>query len=92
MQTLTIAAASRESAFGFHAALSDFRTELIEKPDGPYEIKVVLGRSDREIIDVLNTIELYVTRRASGPAQIELSGHSYVLHAVQDADAGTDDL
>ena len=91
MQTLTIAAASRESALGFHAALADFRTVLVKKPDGRYDLEIVLGRGAREIIDVLNAIELYVTRRASGPAQVEIGGHSYVLHAVPRADEATDD-
>jgi hypothetical protein len=88
MQTLTIAAASRESALGLNAALADFQTALIEKPDGRYDVEIVLGRGDREITEVLNAIELYVTRRAAGPAQIEMDGHSYVLHAAPEANVG----
>ena len=85
MQTLTIAAASRQSALGFHAVLADYLTVLVEKPDGQYDVEIFLGRGgDREIIDVLNAIERYVTGRASGPAQIEMGGHSYMLHALPD--------
>jgi hypothetical protein len=64
MQTLTITAASPASALGFHAALSDFRSVIVEKDDGRCDVEILLGRGrrPREIIDVLNTIELYVSR------------------------------
>ena len=85
MHKLTIAAASRQSALGFHAALADFQTVLIRRPDERYDVEIFLGRGgDREIIGVLNAIELYVSRRASGPARIDPEGHSYVLHPVPD--------
>lgn len=85
MQSLTIAAASRESALGFHAALADFQAVLIGNPDGHFDVEIILGRGgDREIIDVLNVLELYVRRRAPGPARIDLDRHNHVLHAVPD--------
>jgi hypothetical protein len=63
------------------AALSSFRSELVESADG-YEVVVGLPRGDGEVVAVLNALEQYVTERGSGPAQVELDGHSYVMHPV----------
>jgi hypothetical protein len=79
MQTLTIAAASPESARALLEALSQFRVELLGDDAVGYEVTVKLGGSDREIVAVLNAIERYVTDRSSS-AQILLNGRSYVLH------------
>jgi len=79
MQMLTINVATPGSARALHAALSDFRTKRVELEDGGYQVEVALG-NDRQIVDVLNAIELYVTRRRDGPARIGFNGHSYSLH------------
>lgn len=80
MQTLTIKAKTLESAHGFLTGLAGFRAELQEAEDGSYLVQIALGRSDREIIAVLNAIEEYVTNRAEGPAEVGLAGRSYTLH------------
>lgn len=82
MQTLTIEAATPDSALALHQALSGFRAELRVTDDGRSYVEVALGQSDREIVEVLNAIEDYVTQRAAGPARIGLNGHTYALHAV----------
>ena len=81
MQTITIEAATPESAAGLYEALSDFRVDLRETDDGRRYVEVDLRRDDREIVDVLNAIEDYVTHRACGPARVEFNGRSYALHA-----------
>jgi hypothetical protein len=82
MQTLTIEAVTPDSAFALYEALSGFRAELRATEDGRSYVEVTLGQSDREIVDVLNAIEDYVTQRATGPARVELNGRKYALHAV----------
>ena len=79
METLTIQAASAESALGMLAALSVFGAELVESTDGRREVVVTLNGDDSEIVAVLNALERYVTGRASGPARVELMGRTYVM-------------
>jgi len=81
MQTITIEAATPASATGLYEALSGFQVELREADDGRRYVEVQLGRGDREIVEVLNAIEDYVTERASGPARIGLNGRNYLMHA-----------
>ena len=78
MRRLTIQAASPQSARGFLNALTEFRAVPIK---GDLGVTVQL-RSDEEIISVLNALEEYVTQRAHGPAQIDLDGQRYTLHAL----------
>ena len=87
IQSLTIHAATAYSAQALAAALSQFDSKAIEA-DGNYEVTVTLGRSDREIVDVLNALELYVTELSNGPAHIEYEGREYTLHADPRASAG----
>jgi hypothetical protein len=84
MQTLTIDAATADSAAALYSALSAFRTELVEW-EGRYRVEVSLGRSDREVVDVLNAIERFVNERHTGSARIKLNGHDYTLHEAQRA-------
>ena len=79
MEKFTIAAASWQSGFDLSVLLSRFQTELLETEDGRQQV-VVTPKDDREIIEVLNAIEDYVTRRNRGPAQIEWHEHTYALH------------
>jgi hypothetical protein len=55
MLTITIEAATRESAVALSKALAEFRAELRES-DGRRFIDVELG-GDREIVEVLNAVE-----------------------------------
>jgi outer membrane lipoprotein-sorting protein len=80
MQSLTIHAATAYSAQEIAAAMSQFDSDLTEA-NGNYEVTVTLRGGDREIVDVLNALELYVTARGNGPAQIEFGGRDYTLHA-----------
>jgi hypothetical protein len=80
MLTITIEAATPESAVALSKALAEFRAELRES-DGRRFIDVELG-GDREIVEVLKAVEDYVTHRNDGPARIELDGRDYTLHPV----------
>ena len=81
MNTITIEAATPEGAVGLYAALAPFGAELHKSADGRGFIDVGL-RGDRQIVEVLNAIEQYVTERDDGPARVALDGHNYMLHPV----------
>lgn len=81
MNTITIEAATPESAVGLYAALAPFGAELRKGDDGRRFIDVEL-RGDRQIVDVLNAVEDYVTQRNDGPALVALDGRTYKLHAA----------
>jgi hypothetical protein len=72
------------------AALSEFRAELLEDADGRCDVVIVLGGDDREILAILNALERHVTARASGPARLELGGHSYVMQPNRGSEIGED--
>jgi len=80
MNTITIEAATPESAVGLYAALGPFGAELRKGADGRRFIDVEFG-GDRQIVDVLNAMD-YVTERDDGPARVALDGHNYTLHPV----------
>jgi hypothetical protein len=80
MEKLSILAATPQSARGLYEALSAFRTDLLETEDQRYRVDITLVGGDREIIDVLNAIEHYVTERGTEPARITLSGRTYSMH------------
>lgn len=92
MQRLTIEAATRDSALGLYAALERFDVELAESEDGRCHVHVALGRSHRDIIEVLNAIERYVTERHAGAARISLNGRSYILAGAAPVEAQTNPL
>jgi hypothetical protein len=79
MQSLTIHAATAYSARAIVAALSEFDSEFAAA-NGEYEVTVTLRGGDREIVDILNALELYVTERANGPAHIDFAGREYTMH------------
>ena len=81
METLTIHAASPETARAMLAVLSEFRAELVESADG-CQVVVSLGRGDREIVGVLEALEEYVSLRGIGPARVDVYGKSYALHPL----------
>lgn len=82
MNTITIEAATPDSAVGLYAALALFGAELRRSEDGRRFIDVELRGGDRAIVEVLNAIERYVTQRNDGPAKVELDGHNYMLYAA----------
>lgn len=82
MNTITIEAATPESALALYQALAGFDPELRESDDGRRYIDVELRGGDRKIVEVLNAVEDYVTHRNDGPARVEFGGRDYVLHAV----------
>jgi len=79
VETLVIQALTFESAEGFKAGLSDFKTNAIESEHGRYQVEITLS-GDREIVAVLNALVKYVTERGDGPARLELGGHRYTLN------------
>ena len=74
------AARSRQSAQALYSALSSFQPELVGDDDSGYRVTVPLEGSDRQIIEILDVIEQYVTERDAGPALVELEGRHYTMH------------
>jgi hypothetical protein len=86
METLTIHAASAQSANEMLQALSDFPAELVESGEGSMVV-VDLG-GDSQIVGVLNALQRYVTQRAAGAAHVEFNGTSYAMHPEPDPEPG----
>ena len=80
METLTIRAASEESARGFCATLADFQTELVEAEPGTFLVTVTFSGNNREIGAVLRALEEHVAHRGDGPAVVGLGDQTYTLH------------
>ncbi|HEX6679740.1 MAG TPA: hypothetical protein VF063_03760 [Gaiellaceae bacterium] len=83
MQTITIEAATPDSAVGLYEALSGFRVDLRETDAGRRHVEVELTGGNREIVDVLNAIADYVSHQAaSGSTRLVLDGgRNYTLNA-----------
>ena len=80
IEAITIEAATPDSAQGLYAALSRFRTDLIDAEDGGQHLRVNLGRSNRETVRVLNAIDDYFSRGSeTPPVRITFGGRSYAL-------------
>lgn len=88
METLTIRAASEESARGFCAALADFQTELVEAETGTFLVPVTFTGSHREMVGVLRALEEHVADRGYGPAVVGLGGQTYTLHPTDRPESG----
>ena len=82
MESLTIHAASRESAEGFCAGLKEFKPKLIERKHGHCDVEIPLVGGDRVLVAVLHALEEYVTHRGDGPARVEVYGNRYTMHAT----------
>lgn len=80
MQKLTVDASTNEVARGLSSALTDFSPEIVERPEGGYQVVVALRGSDARITELLSTLERHVTERGDGPAKVNLGGRSYTLH------------
>lgn len=80
MQTLSIEAASRESADKLRTALDAFGAEVdAARP----VVRVALTRGSEEIVELLNAIRRYVEGQAERTAVIELDGRSYLMDALR---------
>jgi hypothetical protein len=88
METLTIRAASEESARGFCVALADFQTELVEAETGTFLVTVTFTGSHREMVGVLRALEEHVADRGDGPAVVGLGGQTYTLHPTDRPESG----
>jgi hypothetical protein len=88
METLTIRAATQESARDFCAALADFQTELSEDETGTL-VTVSFRGSNREIVAVLRALEECVSRRGEGSAVVGLGGEIYTLHPTDSPTSGS---
>ena len=82
MHTLTIGAASLQSARGFLDSLDGFQAELIESAPGEYQLRITL-HGGREVHDVLRAIDEAVTERANGPIRLDLDGQHYTLEPTR---------
>ena len=80
MEKLSILAATPESARRLQDALSAFHAELVQTEDARYQVEIALSGGDRQIVDLLSSIERHVKERRAGPARISLNGRSYTLH------------
>lgn len=84
MQMFTIQAASPASAAALYNALSTFHPELETDNEGRCSVSVALG-SDRQVVEVLNTIHDHLRSRADGDAVssmvVALDDRHYTLHA-----------
>ena len=78
MQTLTIRAATPQSARALLEALSEFHVELANA-DGRRELTVTLSH-EGEMIAVLNALAQSVNEGKTGPARISLEGRDYTFH------------
>jgi hypothetical protein len=58
--------------------LGGFEAELVEREAGRYAVLISLD-GDRDINDVLGTIDAHVTERADGPARLDLDGRRYLI-------------
>jgi hypothetical protein len=81
MQRLTVDASTGEVAQGLLNALADFWPEIVERPDGGYQVVVAIRGSDSRLVAILSALERHVTERGDGPAKVDLEGRSYTLHA-----------
>jgi hypothetical protein len=82
LQAITIEGTTPESALALYQALGCFRTDLRDTDDGRRFVDVEFRGGTREIVDMLNAVEDYVTHRHEGPARLALNGHNYTLHAA----------
>jgi len=78
VRTLTIEAASPESAEDFLSVLADFTAEAIETGDSKHLVSVAVT-GDREIVELLNVLEEHVSRRGR-LARVEIDGQNSTLH------------
>lgn len=81
MHTLTIGAASLESARGFLESLRGFQAELVQTPWGRYEVRITLDGTS-EIHEALHAIDDHVTERANGPVHLDFDGQHYMVEPV----------
>jgi hypothetical protein len=88
METLTIKAASEESARGFCAALADFQSELVEVETGTFLVTVTFNGSNREMVAVLRALEEHVAHRGDGPAVVGVGDQTYTLHPTDRPESG----
>jgi hypothetical protein len=81
MRTISIEAASPESAYALSAALAAFGPHVSEQAPGGPVVQVELTGGSSQIVAILNAIQEHVNARADGPTLIDLDGHSYVMEA-----------
>jgi hypothetical protein len=92
MQKLTVDADTNAAAQGLYKALAGFRPEIVERPEGGYQVVVRLRGSDTQITEILSALERHVTERRNGPAKVDLGGRSYTLHAEPEQAHDTEEL
>ena len=79
VQTITVEAATPDSAQELCNALSGFRADVVEG-DGGQQVRVELGGGNREVAGVLNAIDEYFGRTSeTAPVRITFGGRRYAL-------------
>jgi hypothetical protein len=81
MRTISIEAASPESAHALSAALAAFGPRVSEEGPGGPVVRVEITRGSSEIVAILNAIQEHLKDRADGATLIDLDGRSYVMDA-----------
>jgi hypothetical protein len=83
MQTLVIEATTQESGQELYSVLSEFHPELFTGSDGG-QVSVGLV-SDRQVVEVLDAIQRYLTENALrslvSSLRIAVAGRSFTLYA-----------
>jgi hypothetical protein len=84
MQTLVIEATTHESGQELYSVLSEFHPELFTGSNGDRRVSVGLV-SDRQLVDVLDAIQRYLTENALrslvSSLRIAVAGRSFTLYA-----------
>ena len=80
IEAITVEPATPAAAQTLHEELSGFRRELVEADDGGQQVRIEVGRSNRELVGVLNAIDDYFSSRYERPpVRIMFGGRSYRL-------------
>jgi hypothetical protein len=84
MQTLVIEATTHDSGQALDSLLSSFDPELFNGEDGRHDMSIGLV-SDRQVVDVLDAIQRYLTDQALhsliSSLRVVLDGRAYTLYA-----------
>ena len=81
MRTISIEAASPESARALSAVLAAFGPHVSEQDPGGLVVQVEIRGGSSQIVAILNAIQEHVSARTAGPTRIDLDGSSYVMEA-----------
>jgi hypothetical protein len=81
MRSISIEAASPESAHALSAALAAFGPHVSEQDPGGLVVQLEITGGSSEIVAILNAIQEHLKARAEGATLIDLDGRSYLMDA-----------